>query len=77
MSGWLPPGCTDKDIDDAAPYDDLPCDVEPKDDDPLVALALNERDAEAALWWLTEHGYFNVVERICQEALAALPKEIT
>lgn len=24
MSGWLPPGCTDKDIDDAAPQDEEP-----------------------------------------------------
>lgn len=23
MSGWLPPGCTDKDIDDAAPQQDM------------------------------------------------------
>lgn len=22
MSGWLPPGCTDKDVDDAAPQDE-------------------------------------------------------
>lgn len=56
---------------------ELPCDVEPRDDDPMVALAMNERDAESALWWLTEHGYFQIVERICQEALAALPKGIT
>jgi hypothetical protein len=28
MSGWLPPGVTDKDIDDAAPHDELQqCDV--------------------------------------------------
>ena len=29
MSGWLPPGCTDKDIDDAAPQND------PEDETPL------------------------------------------
>jgi hypothetical protein len=26
MSGWLPPGCTDKDVDDAAPQEETyPC----------------------------------------------------
>lgn len=80
MSGWLPPGCTDKDIDDAAPQTPTSSgNLEDFQDQEraIINLELNSRDAESALWWLTEHGYFNVVERICQEALAALPKEIT
>lgn len=43
----------------------------------LIDLALREQDASQSLWWLTEHGYYAVVTRICEEALAALPKTIT
>lgn len=33
MSGWLPPGCTDKDIDEACPgYNDEPEQEEPRAD---------------------------------------------
>lgn len=42
MSGWLPPGCTDKDIDDAAPQDepedDIPEDVVTTYDPPPIPL---------------------------------------
>lgn len=46
--------------------EELPCDVEPKDDDPIVAMELRENDAEIALQWLAEHGHYDVVERVCR-----------
>jgi hypothetical protein len=77
MSGWLPPGVTDKDIDEASPgYGEPPDGF--TDDELLVILAEQiEQFAESDLHTLIEIGQTERVKRIVERLQEKLSKEIT
>jgi hypothetical protein len=75
MSGWLPPGVTDKDIDEACPGYDEP---EFTDDELLQVLAEQiEQFAESDLHILIELGQTERVKRVIERLQEKMPKRIT
>jgi hypothetical protein len=76
MSGWLPPGCTDKDIDDACPS-------EPEEEftEAEWMQILIERTATSAENELNnlveEFGEYERVRQIVERISEKLPKRIT
>jgi hypothetical protein len=75
MSGWLPPGVTDKDIDEASPGYGEP---EFTDDELLLILAEQiEQFAESDLHVLIELGQTERVKRIIERLQEKMPKRIT
>jgi hypothetical protein len=75
MSGWLPPGCTDRDVDDAAPQN------EPEDETEaearLILVEQIETFAESDLHTLIELNEFERVARLIERLQEKLPKRIT